>query len=97
MADNNDDKPPAPPVRLTSTRHDNASYRESTIPVDMRPLPKEPEGEEKRKTKLKPSKSTKKDRKEMEKPVISPPTNFEHTVHVGFDSLTGEFTVRPMS
>lgn len=29
----------------------------------------------------------------MEKPVISPPTNFEHTVHVGFDAITGEFTV----
>lgn len=36
---------------------------------------------------------TKKERKEMEKPVISPPTNFEHTVHVGFDAITGEFTV----
>lgn len=36
---------------------------------------------------------TKKDKKEMEKPVISPPTNFEHTVHVGFDAITGEFTV----
>lgn len=29
----------------------------------------------------------------MEKPIISPPTNFEHTVHVGFDAITGEFTV----
>ena len=28
-----------------------------------------------------------------DKPVISPPSNFEHTVHVGFDSQTGEFTV----
>ena len=31
--------------------------------------------------------------KESDKPVISPPLNFEHTVHVGFDHLTGEFTV----
>ncbi|XP_067127808.1 serine/threonine-protein kinase PAK 2 isoform X2 [Centruroides vittatus] len=90
MGDSLDDKPPAPPVRLTSTR-------ESTVPVDMRPLPKEPENEEKKKVKLKPSKSTKKDRKEIEKPVISPPTNFEHTVHVGFDAVTGEFTGMPES
>lgn len=27
------------------------------------------------------------------KPNISYPTNFEHTVHVGFDAITGEFTV----
>lgn len=27
------------------------------------------------------------------KPNISNPTNFEHTVHVGFDAVTGEFTV----
>lgn len=31
--------------------------------------------------------------KENEKPVISNPSNFEHTVHVGFDPHTGEFTV----
>ncbi|XP_035210147.1 serine/threonine-protein kinase PAK 2-like isoform X3 [Stegodyphus dumicola] len=89
MGDNIEEKPPAPPVRLTSTR-------DSTVPVDMRPLPKEPEGEEKKKVKLKPSKSTKKERKELEKPVISPPTNFEHTVHVGFDAITGEFTPEGM-
>ncbi|KAL3847000.1 hypothetical protein ACJMK2_017939 [Sinanodonta woodiana] len=32
-----------------------------------------------------------------DKPVISPPLNFEHTVHVGFDPLTGEFTGMPES
>lgn len=31
--------------------------------------------------------------KESDKPVISSPLNFEHTVHVGFDPQTGEFTV----
>ena len=31
--------------------------------------------------------------KENDKPYISAPSNFEHTVHVGFDSHTGEFTV----
>ena len=34
-------------------------------------------------------------RKDSEKPVISPPTNFEHTMHVGFDPTTGEFTGMP--
>ena len=83
------DKPPAPPVRL-------ASAREVTIPVDMRPLPKEPDrDEEKRKAKLKLTKNAKKDKNSSEKPVISPPTNFEHTVHVGFDAITGEFTGMP--
>jgi len=31
--------------------------------------------------------------KMSDKLVISPPSNFEHTVHVGFDAHTGEFTV----
>jgi len=31
--------------------------------------------------------------KMSDKLVISPPSNFEHTVHVGFDPHTGEFTV----
>ncbi len=84
-----DEKPPAPPVRM-------ASARELTVPVDMRPLPKEPDREEeKRRAKLKASKNAKKERRDAEKPVISPPTNFEHTVHVGFDQITGEFTGMP--
>lgn len=74
------DKPPAPPVRLTSTK-------ESGVPVDMKPLPKEPEEEKKRKQKNAKGK----------KPEISSPSNFEHTVHVGFDPYTGEFTGMPES
>ena len=31
------------------------------------------------------------------KPEISLPTQFEHTVHVGFDSITGNFTGMPES
>lgn len=34
----------------------------------------------------------KKDR-DKERPEISPPSDFEHTIHVGFDAVTGEFTV----
>lgn len=99
------DKPPAPPVRLTSASgvrgpglSPSPVLRDSSaVPVDMRPLPKEPDSEERKKGKLKTSKSAKKDKKELEKPIISPPTNFEHTVHVGFDAVTGEFTGMPES
>ncbi|CAH0722709.1 unnamed protein product, partial [Brenthis ino] len=88
-----EDKPPAPPVRLTSNR---ATDRvDSVASVDMRPLPKEPDdsGDRKKKTlkaKIKGSKST---AHNDNKPNISYPTNFEHTVHVGFDAVTGEFTL----
>lgn len=41
------------------------------------------------KSKIKVSKASHND----SKPNISYPTNFEHTVHVGFDAITGEFTV----
>jgi len=81
-----DEKPPAPPIRLTSNRSD-ASV---SLPVDMRPLPKEPDEKAKWSSKGKSKKS-----KEHEKPNISYPTKFLHVVHVGFDSTTGEFTGMP--
>ncbi|XP_067949379.1 serine/threonine-protein kinase PAK 1-like [Watersipora subatra] len=87
MADQYGDTPPAPPVRLTSAARD-------PIPVDQKPLPKEPESEEK---KPKKQKQVKSNQKKQEKPVISEPSNFEHTIHVGFDPLTGEFTGMPES
>lgn len=62
---------------------------ETVMAVDMRPLPKEPESEKK---KHKGHKAGKR-HKEADKPNISYPTNFEHTIHVGFDACTGEFTV----
>ncbi|KAI5635330.1 p21-Rho-binding domain-containing protein [Phthorimaea operculella] len=90
-----EDKPPAPPVRLTSNRATDRG--DSVASVDMRPLPKEPDdgGDRKKKTlkaKIKGSKST---AHNDNKPNISYPTNFEHTVHVGFDAITGEFTGMP--
>lgn len=60
------------------------------LPVDMRPLPKEPDSDERKKKTLK---SKMKVKENKDKPNISYPTNFEHTVHVGFDAVTGEFTV----
>ncbi|EFX61972.1 hypothetical protein DAPPUDRAFT_204885 [Daphnia pulex] len=86
MADE-EDKPPAPPVRLTSNRNEAVPV----VPVDLRPLPKEPESEKKKTLKVKVPQRKNNDR--SDKPNISYPTNFEHTVHVGFDAITGEFTV----
>lgn len=81
------------------------------IPVDRKPLPKEPL--EIRETDTKPAKkcsatkhgkqaSSKKNKKSESavndkhyKPVISPPTNFEHTFHVAFDAKTGELSGLP--
>ncbi|KAH8388461.1 hypothetical protein KR093_007253 [Drosophila rubida] len=126
-----EDKPPAPPVRLTSNRGGVGIERVPIPvsgtgggvgdgqPVDMRPLPKgelrsvacghwpllhsrtfvlptEPEDADRKnkktlKNKIKGSKPSHMDAK----PNISYPTNFEHTVHVGFDAVTGEFTGMP--
>ena len=79
-----EEKPPAPPQRLTS----NLKSLAAILPVDMRPLPKEPEEKHKH-TKNKKGKVA------HEKPNISYPTKFTHVVHVGFDDDTGEFTGLP--
>jgi len=81
-----EEKPPAPPLRLTS----NMGGFQVSLPVDLRPLPKEPEEKSKHsKSKLKKGKDS------YEKPNISYPTKFTHVVHVGFDDDTGEFTGLP--
>ena len=117
-----EDKPPAPPVRLTSNRGgDRVGGSLGTVtgsgdgpPVDMRPLPKgfysvkkkiieefrsnclyslEPDDPDRKKKTLKNKIKGSKPSHQDSKPNISYPTNFEHTVHVGFDAVTGEFTV----
>jgi tRNA A-37 threonylcarbamoyl transferase component Bud32 len=89
--DLDEDKPPAPPLRLTSHRGADVAV---SLPVDMRPLPKEPVDDNKA-AKNKSSKSKGKAAKEDNKPNISYPTKFTHVVHVGFDPDTGEFTGMP--
>ena len=94
MMSDEEDKPPAPPLRLTSNR-DGVGM---SLPVDMRPLPKEPSelglpGGDIFKKNMAKSKGKKS--KEFEKPNISYPTKFTHVVHVGFDPDTGEFTGMP--
>ncbi|CAG5127778.1 unnamed protein product [Candidula unifasciata] len=85
----NGEKPPAPPVRLESTRDTSLSH-------EYKPLPREPDSKEDRK-KQKTNKGAKNMKLINDKPVISHPSNFEHTVHVGFDPHTGEFTGMPES
>ncbi|KAK5646702.1 hypothetical protein RI129_005166 [Pyrocoelia pectoralis] len=88
-----EEKPPAPPVRLTSNRGTDLSN--NALAVD-RPLPKEPEDAERKKKTLKSKMKSNKSTLHMsDKPNISYPTNFEHTVHVGFDPVSGEFTGMP--
>ncbi|XP_040157107.1 serine/threonine-protein kinase max-2 isoform X1 [Anopheles arabiensis] len=104
-----EDKPPAPPVRLTSNRGGAGGGGgvigggggssgvidriDGVAPVDMKPLPKEPEDADRKKKTLKNKIKVSKASHNDSKPNISYPTNFEHTVHVGFDAVTGEFTL----
>uniref|UniRef100_A0A8C7ZP21 non-specific serine/threonine protein kinase n=1 Tax=Oryzias sinensis TaxID=183150 RepID=A0A8C7ZP21_9TELE len=91
-----EDKPPAPPVRMSSQGggvKDTQSANHSS-----RPLPSEPE-EKKSRNKIisifAPEKGGRKKDRDKDRPEISSPSDFEHTIHVGFDSVTGEFTGMP--
>ncbi|XP_031626653.1 serine/threonine-protein kinase PAK 1 isoform X3 [Contarinia nasturtii] len=92
-----EDKPPAPPVRLTSTNRgfSKSDHRSDSAPnVELKPLPKEPDdADRKKKTSKSKAKGSMPKAGTDSKPNISYPTNFEHTVHVGFDAITGEFTL----
>uniref|UniRef100_A0A672PLE9 non-specific serine/threonine protein kinase n=1 Tax=Sinocyclocheilus grahami TaxID=75366 RepID=A0A672PLE9_SINGR len=98
MSDNGEleDKPPAPPVRMSS----NFSIKDSmSTNPSSKPLPSVPEEKrDKPRNKIisifSAEKGRKKD-KDKERPEISNPSDFEHTIHVGFDSVTGEFTGMP--
>ncbi|XP_067308425.1 serine/threonine-protein kinase PAK 2a [Pseudorasbora parva] len=100
MSDNGEleDKPPAPPVRMSSTFSTSIKDSMSTNP-SSKPLPSVPEEKrDKPRNKIisifSAEKGRKKD-KDKERPEISNPSDFEHTIHVGFDSVTGEFTGMP--
>uniref|UniRef100_A0A7N4PKJ4 non-specific serine/threonine protein kinase n=1 Tax=Sarcophilus harrisii TaxID=9305 RepID=A0A7N4PKJ4_SARHA len=93
MSDSADseEKPPAPPLRMNSNNRDSSALNHSS-----KPLPVAPE-EKNKKARLRSifpgggDKTNKK--KEKERPEISLPSDFEHTIHVGFDAVTGEFTM----
>uniref|UniRef100_A0A3P9HC06 non-specific serine/threonine protein kinase n=1 Tax=Oryzias latipes TaxID=8090 RepID=A0A3P9HC06_ORYLA len=102
MCDNGDpeDKPPAPPVRTGSTIFSTNAGKDSLAGNhSSKPLPSVPE-ERKPRNKIKfifsgQEKSGRKKDRDKERPEISPPSDFEHTIHVGFDAVTGEFTGMP--
>uniref|UniRef100_A0A4W5RM47 non-specific serine/threonine protein kinase n=1 Tax=Hucho hucho TaxID=62062 RepID=A0A4W5RM47_9TELE len=92
-----EDKPPAPPVRMNSQgggAKDSVSGN-----YNSRSLPSVPEEKHKRNKIISMFASEKggrkKDRDKDNRPEISSPSDFEHTIHVGFDAVTGEFTGMP--
>ncbi|TTI30670.1 Serine/threonine-protein kinase PAK 1 [Bagarius yarrelli] len=99
MSDNGEveDKPPAPPMRNTSTMMGSGIKEPSALNHTSKPLPPNPE-DKKRKDRSIRSILTgggDKTNKRKERPEISLPSDFEHTIHVGFDAVTGEFTGMP--
>ncbi|KAG9471870.1 hypothetical protein GDO78_022450 [Eleutherodactylus coqui] len=96
MSDNGvdvDDKPPAPPLRNTSTLI-GASMKD-TVNHGSRPLPPNPEKKKKLLNMLPRTGDKTIKKKDKERPEISLPSDFEHTLHVGFDPVTGKFTGMP--
>lgn len=82
-----EERPPAPPLRVTSTKDSSPASK---------PLPSAPVDEKKKKASTFKFFQNKGDEKPWKKkPEISYPTQFEHTIHVGFDPVTSEFTGMP--
>uniref|UniRef100_A0A8C7R1A5 non-specific serine/threonine protein kinase n=1 Tax=Oncorhynchus mykiss TaxID=8022 RepID=A0A8C7R1A5_ONCMY len=103
MSDNGDieDKPPAPPMRNTSTLIGSCS--KDPAPHGSKPLPPNPEDRKKKDRSIRSiltgggDKSNQGEDRHPNPPgsLISLPSDFEHTIHVGFDAVTGEFTGMP--
>ncbi|XP_069896002.1 serine/threonine-protein kinase PAK 3 isoform X3 [Dipodomys merriami] len=89
----NEEKPPAPPMRMNSNNRDSSALNHSTKPLPMAP---EEKNKKARLRSIFPGGGDKTNKKkEKERPEISLPSDFEHTIHVGFDAVTGEFTNSP--
>ncbi|EMP35435.1 Serine/threonine-protein kinase PAK 3 [Chelonia mydas] len=88
-----EEKPPAPPLRMNSNNRDSSALNHSTKPLPMAP---EEKNKKARLRSIFPGGGDKTNKKkEKERPEISLPSDFEHTIHVGFDAVTGEFTGIP--
>uniref|UniRef100_A0A8C5GKE8 non-specific serine/threonine protein kinase n=1 Tax=Gouania willdenowi TaxID=441366 RepID=A0A8C5GKE8_GOUWI len=91
-----EDKPPAPPVRMSS--QGGGAKDPQSANHSSRPLPSVPE-ERKSRNKIisifASEKGGRKKDRDKDRPEISSPSDFEHTIHVGFDAVTGEFTGMP--
>ncbi|XP_030648212.1 serine/threonine-protein kinase PAK 3 isoform X3 [Chanos chanos] len=92
MCDSGDieEKPPAPPLRMNSGSRESSSVHHSSKPLPMAP---EEKNKKARLRSIFPGGDKTNKKKEKERPEISLPSDFEHTIHVGFDAVTGEFTV----
>ncbi|CAF0975684.1 unnamed protein product [Rotaria sordida] len=77
----NEQRPPPPPVRV-----------DSISGLEMKPLPRRPDDELNKKKKTNSKDWTKKDPAKL---TISRPTNFNHPIHVTYNSSTGEFDGMP--
>nr|XP_061797011.1 serine/threonine-protein kinase PAK 1-like isoform X1 [Nerophis lumbriciformis] len=99
MCDNGEveDKPPAPPMRNTSTLIGSCSKDPAPVNHGSKPLPPNPEDKKKKDRSIRFILTGGGDKtyKKKERPEISLPSDFEHTIHVGFDAVTGEFTGMP--
>ncbi|GCC22194.1 serine/threonine-protein kinase PAK 3 isoform X3 [Chiloscyllium punctatum] len=88
-----EEKPPAPPLRMNSNNRDSSSLNHGSKPL---PLVPEEKNKKARLRSIFPGAGDKTNKKkEKERPEISLPSDFEHTIHVGFDAVTGEFTGIP--
>ncbi|XP_075717341.1 serine/threonine-protein kinase PAK 2 [Rhinoderma darwinii] len=98
MSDNGEieDKPPAPPVRMSSAVFSSGTKDPLSSNHSLKPLPLIPEERKSSRNKIISIFSyNEKVAKKKDRPEISPPSDFEHTIHVGFDAVTGEFTGMP--
>nr|CAQ16022.1 PAK3d protein [Xenopus laevis] len=85
-----EEKPPAPPLRMNSNNRDSSALNHCSKPLPMAP---EEKNKKARLRSIFPGGGDKTNKKkEKERPEISLPSDFEHTIHVGFDAVTGEFT-----
>ncbi|XP_072285273.1 serine/threonine-protein kinase PAK 3-like isoform X2 [Pyxicephalus adspersus] len=88
-----EEKPPAPPLRMNSNNRDSSALNNCSKPLPMAP---EEKNKKARLRSIFPGGGDKTNKKkEKERPEISLPSDFEHTIHVGFDAVTGEFTGIP--
>ncbi|XP_046876363.1 serine/threonine-protein kinase PAK 3 isoform X2 [Hypomesus transpacificus] len=87
-----EEKPPAPPLRMNSSSRDSSLLNHASKPLPMAP---EEKNKKVRLRSIFPGGDKTNKKKEKERPEISLPSDFEHTIHVGFDAVTGEFTGIP--
>ncbi|KAI6236687.1 Non-specific serine/threonine protein kinase [Aphelenchoides besseyi] len=107
MSSVHDERPPAPPLRHSSSTSTSSPLNS----IELKPLPRLPEnsgsglfgfggstssnGKSTKKGKTFGVGKKKEKERQHEKPVISQPSDFKHTIHVGYDPHTGEFTGMP--